>query len=226
VAVVKPRDAASLLLYRQGADRHEVLVGLRPSQSRFMPDVFVFPGGAVDPSDARAKPSSKLCESFSPYMAIANSHTRAQTIAMAAVRETLEETGIAIVKAGHPGAVKDPTWQALAKRGVSADLSVLKYFARATTPADQPIRFHARFFVCAAEDVVGLNTDQLEQTDELLDLQWMPIDNPNKLPLRTVTQFLLQELSDWLDPTQKPKGYPAFTQRRSKPVVVRSGYSV
>lgn len=221
---VKPRDAASLLLYRQQDEIVEVLMGRRPSKSRFMPDVYVFPGGAVDPADARAKPANKLSDSFAPHMAVGNSQARAQTIAMAAIRETYEETGVSITCAGTPGMVKDPTWQTLAEQDLSADLSVLNYLGRATTPADQPIRFHARFFVCNSDDVVGLDTNQLRQTDELLDLRWMPIHNPEDLRLRSVTKFLLKELTNWLDPSEKHQGYPAFTQKSGKRVVVRSGF--
>lgn len=223
MAAVKPRDAASLLLYRQQEDQYEVLVGRRPSKSSFMPDVYVFPGGAVDPVDARAKPAEPMDASFAQHMAVGNSQARAQTIAMAAVRETFEETGVSITKAGHPGAVKDNTWQALASNGLSADLSVLKYFARATTPADQPMRFHARFFVCNSLEVKGLDTNQLRQNDELLDLRWMPTHNPDELPLRSVTRFLLKEFEEWLDPNVSHTGYPAFTQRSGKPAVLRSG---
>ncbi len=222
MSAIKPRDAASLLLYRMNADRYEVLVGRRPSKSRFMPDVYVFPGGAVDPVDARAKPASGLDKSFATHMAVGNSQARAQTIAMAAVRETFEETGVSITQTGHPGSVNDDSWQALAQRGVSADLSVLKYFARATTPADQPMRFHARFFVCNAIDVAGFDDKQLKQTDELLDLRWMPIENPDDLPLRSVTKFLLKEFASWLNPAEAHTGYPAFTQRSGQRVVTRS----
>ena len=211
-------------MYKRQQDKSfEVLVGRRPSKSRFMPDVYVFPGGAVDAADARAKPATMLNEAYALHMAVGKSQARAQTIAMAAVRETFEETGLSITKAGSPGLVKDQTWQALAEQGVSADLSVLSYFARATTPADQPIRFHARFFVCNSEDVSGLDTNQFKQTDELLDLRWMPIHNPENLRLRSVTRFLLDEFAEWLDPSEKHKGYPAFTQKSGKPVVVRSG---
>lgn len=222
MSAIKPRDAASLLLYRQQAETVEVLVGRRPSKSRFMPDVYVFPGGAVDPVDARAKPAKVMDSAFAQHMAVGQSQARAQTIAMAAVRETYEETGVSITQAGHPGSVKDDTWQTLAKRDLSADLSVLKYFARATTPADQPMRFHARFFVCNSAQVSGFDNHQLRQNDELLDLRWMSIQNPEDLPLRSVTKFLLKEFAQWLDPNAAHTGYPTFTQKSGKRVVTRS----
>ncbi|HJU17507.1 MAG TPA: hypothetical protein VJ770_13695, partial [Stellaceae bacterium] len=48
---VRPRDAASLILLRGRGDDLEVLIGRRPLFLRFMPGVYVFPGGAIDRGD-------------------------------------------------------------------------------------------------------------------------------------------------------------------------------
>ena len=48
----RPRDAATLILVRGG---REVMMGQRSKGHVFMPDKWVFPGGRVDPGDARAK---------------------------------------------------------------------------------------------------------------------------------------------------------------------------
>jgi len=117
MGAVKPRDAASVLVYRTDGDTTRLLMGRRPSKSRFMPGVYVFPGGAVDQCDARAKPMAGLCESCASHMAVGGSQARAQTIAMAAVRETFEETGLLITGPGHPGTVKDASWQQMAEQG-------------------------------------------------------------------------------------------------------------
>jgi len=45
---VKPRQAATVILLRGGADALEVLLVRRTPQARFMGGVWVFPGGAVD----------------------------------------------------------------------------------------------------------------------------------------------------------------------------------
>ena len=45
--VVRPRDAASLILLRGEGKDLEVLAGRRPLHVRFMPGVHVFPGGAI-----------------------------------------------------------------------------------------------------------------------------------------------------------------------------------
>src|SRR5438270_4275191 len=47
--VVRPRDAASLILLRGDGRNLEVLAGRRPLHVKFMPGVHVFPGCAIDP---------------------------------------------------------------------------------------------------------------------------------------------------------------------------------
>jgi len=56
MAPTPPRPAASLILLSRGSDHAsrslEVLLVRRSPEARFMPGVWVFPGGAVDPTDA------------------------------------------------------------------------------------------------------------------------------------------------------------------------------
>jgi len=74
----EPRPAASVVLLRRGgkhADRAlEVLLLKRTEKARFMPNVWVFPGGAVDGADGEDEARFKAC----------------------AVRELEEEAGIAL----------------------------------------------------------------------------------------------------------------------------------
>jgi len=46
-----PRQAATVIVLRGGAESLEVLLARRNPAARFMGDLWVFPGGAVDPSD-------------------------------------------------------------------------------------------------------------------------------------------------------------------------------
>ena len=50
---LRPRDAATLILVRQRGKIPEVLLGCRDAKHAFMPNRYVFPGGRVDPADAR-----------------------------------------------------------------------------------------------------------------------------------------------------------------------------
>jgi 8-oxo-dGTP pyrophosphatase MutT (NUDIX family) len=72
----EPRPAASVVLLRRGGkhgDRElEVLLLKRSPEAKFMPNVWVFPGGAVDPGDGEGEAGYRAC----------------------AVRELAEEAGI------------------------------------------------------------------------------------------------------------------------------------
>lgn len=62
---VEPRPAASVVLLRRGG-RHrdralEVLLLKRTEEARFMPGVWVFPGGAVDPGDGEGEAGYRAC---------------------------------------------------------------------------------------------------------------------------------------------------------------------
>jgi 8-oxo-dGTP pyrophosphatase MutT (NUDIX family) len=61
----QPRPAASVVLLRRGGkhgDRElEVLLLKRSEKAKFMPSVWVFPGGAVDPADGAEEPGFRAC---------------------------------------------------------------------------------------------------------------------------------------------------------------------
>jgi 8-oxo-dGTP pyrophosphatase MutT (NUDIX family) len=50
----EPRQAATVIVLRGGAERLEVLLVKRNPQARFMPSAWVFPGGAVDAGETHA----------------------------------------------------------------------------------------------------------------------------------------------------------------------------
>ena len=47
----KPKDASTLIIIRKNKKKTFVLMGQRPMQSRFMPGVYVFPGGVTEKED-------------------------------------------------------------------------------------------------------------------------------------------------------------------------------
>jgi 8-oxo-dGTP pyrophosphatase MutT (NUDIX family) len=61
----EPRPAASVVLLRRGSrhgDRElEVLLLKRSEEAKFMPNVWVFPGGAVDAADGEGEPGFRAC---------------------------------------------------------------------------------------------------------------------------------------------------------------------
>lgn len=207
VRPVRPRDAASLVLYRHGPVGLEALMGRRASRSRFMPDVYVFPGGTVDTVDARAQPATPLSEEIPPLLAIGARLARGRGLAMAAVRETFEETGLILGRPGNPGASGHASWRAMGESGFAPDLAMLRYVGRAITPTVMPIRFHARFFSAPADGVEG----ELASTDELRDLRWVPVGDPGTLPMAGVTRFILRHAGGQIADPDAARGGCVFT---------------
>ena len=64
--VVRPRDASSLIMTRRKRQKIFVLMGRRSPTARFMPGVFVFPGGAVSSGDGRVLPAAELDPTYAP----------------------------------------------------------------------------------------------------------------------------------------------------------------
>ena len=199
---VKPRDAASLILLRHTSQGAEVLLGRRARQHRFLPNVYVFPGGRIDSTDLLETPINDLIEKeYSLLSGIGSPARMARALGVAASRETWEETGLAL------GDLRDGR--------LCPDLSGLRYLGRAITPAQSPIRFHARFFAADAERAGG----GLRETGELLDLAFRPLDEALRLPLADVTEFILTLLNELGPDLRHPRGTAFWSYRRGKPVV-------
>jgi 8-oxo-dGTP pyrophosphatase MutT (NUDIX family) len=178
---VRARDAASLILLRGEGRDLELLAGRRPLHVRFMPGVYVFPGGAVDAEDGRAWQGETGAE-WLPQ--------RLLRCARAALRETWEEAGVFYGRAeSAPRALQaaSPVAEAYAAAGVVAALDKLAYVGRAITPVRVFRRFNTRFFLGDGADVVG----EPHATDELEDVRWHPIGRQPLEPLRDVSQFML-----------------------------------
>ena len=180
--VVRPRDAASLILLRGKPDRVEVLVGRRPLAARFMPGVYVFPGGAIDPPDARSWSVERGTAALPPRLVRA---------ARAALRETWEEVGVLVGRAADapladgPDAV--PVTRAYRERGLIATLDGLTYVGRAITPPRSSRRFNTRFFLGGGELVQG----EPKASAELEDAGWRRLDPDLIEGFRDVTRFML-----------------------------------
>jgi len=93
----RPKDAATLILIRPAGKTVEVLMGKRSGRHSFMPDKYVFPGGRVDPGDGRIPAITELHERSAEQLAI-GTRRKARAFALAAVRETFEETGLIVGK--------------------------------------------------------------------------------------------------------------------------------
>jgi 8-oxo-dGTP pyrophosphatase MutT (NUDIX family) len=171
-------------------------MGRRARHHRFLPDFYVFPGGRVDAADSRAPVLTRLRPEVAACLG-----QRAHALAVAAVRETYEETGVTLgeLRAGD----------------LLPALDRLQYIVRAITPVSSPIRFHARFFL-AEGDFNGALTGN----GELLDLAWRPIEDCLALPIADITEFVLKEVAQRIA-GQAPGGTPLFSFRHGHAAVRR-----
>jgi 8-oxo-dGTP pyrophosphatase MutT (NUDIX family) len=197
---LKPRDSATLILIDRDHAVPKVLLGRRHLRHRFMPGKFVFPGGRIEPAD-------RLMAAFVPLQArhVARlmqrvrspSKAKAAAFALAAVRETYEETGL-MLGAKTDSAFETPpgAWEAFAKAGVMPDLSAIHFIARAITPPKRPLRFDSRFFA-ADVSAVAYRADGFVGPDaEFVELVWLPINEARSLDMPGITAVVLEELQD------------------------------
>jgi 8-oxo-dGTP pyrophosphatase MutT (NUDIX family) len=213
-AVVRPRDAASLILLRGEGRDLELLAGRRPGHVRFMPGVYVFPGGAIDPEDRKPWRVEAGGEHLPP---------RLVACARAALRETWEEVGVLV---GRREAANGPASAAahgltaieaaFAGCGITAALDALVYVGRAITPTPVFRRFNTRFFLGDGSAVFG---DPVS-TEELEDVGWHPIGRRPLAPFRDVTQFMLARALALRDGTASPEAPLLCTVRNKRRVVV------
>lgn len=213
---IRPRDAASLVLIDSaGNGEPRILMGRRHSRMKFIPDAFVFPGGKLDAGDLLAKPATPFTGETAQRMErAASARVKAQALAMAAIRETFEETGLILAGPGHVGADAGAGWQPFLERGLAPRLDLLEIVARAITPASSPIRFHARFFAADAAAATG----ELQGSGELEDLGWYTLREALKLPVIDVTEFVLHEIARRHTGEPRPR-IPLYCYRNDKPVV-------
>ncbi len=193
------RDAATLILldYSEGPAR--LLMGKRHAGHTFMPGKFVFPGGAVDVADRRmavagpldARVSDKLLEKTR-----SRSPDFARGLALAAIRECFEETGLALGVADH-GAPPEPPpgWAEFAATGVFPTLEGLDFLARAITPPGRTKRFDARFFAMDASWIAHRGEGVVHAEAELTQLVWVPLPDALGLDIPDITRTILGDLA-------------------------------
>src|SRR5690606_37996210 len=109
----RPKDAATVILYRQSSKNVEILMGERSSSHSFMPNTYVFPGGRVDAQDSRVRPASDLREDVLHRLLRGGcTESRARALGIAAVRETFEETGLRLAGSyGEPPRSRSSIWE-------------------------------------------------------------------------------------------------------------------
>ncbi len=159
-----PRDAATIMLLRQGSGVQAYLLR-RTRELEFAPGACVFPGGSVDERDADpqigwAGPSPAQIANL-----LGTSAERARALVCAAVRETFEESGVLLAGPSQAALVDDSAALArdrhallegsasfaelLGRLGLMLRADLLTPWARWITPEASPRRFDTWFFAAA-----------------------------------------------------------------------------
>jgi 8-oxo-dGTP pyrophosphatase MutT (NUDIX family) len=197
---VKPRDSATLILIDRSEPVPKVLLGRRHERHRFMPGKFVFPGGRIEPTDRKMAFATPLNDSHVKRLMQHVQHpSPAKTLAyaLAAIRETHEETGIMLgVPSDKPLAAPSEAWEPFAKAGIVPDLSAIHFIARAITPPKRPLRFDSRFFAADVTAIARREDGFVGPDKELVELVWMPITEASRLDMPGITAVALEELQD------------------------------
>ncbi len=213
----RPRDAATLILTR-GGRTPEVLMGRRAAGHVFMASKWVFPGGRIDRSDFTAGYAEDLAPQAAARLEAEMPARRARALALTAVRETWEETGLILGRAAPAAPVAGP-WREYRRAGALPDLSVLTYVARAITPPGRTRRFDARFFMAPAEAL--LSAEPTTGSGELDEIAWIPLSDAQALDLPAITRFVLGEVAERLEVGSERRNPPFVRMVRGRHLVTR-----
>ncbi len=198
-----PKDAATLILLDRSGPSPKVLMGKRHHGHVFLPGKFVFPGGSVDPADRKMTAGAPLDPRTERKLM---AHTRrpsaakAQALALAAIRETFEETGLFLGQRRKEAPKAPPgPWQAFAEANIHPDLSTVHFIARAITPPRRARRYDTRFFTADASAIAYRIEGKVGPDAELVELVWVPLEGiKERIELLAITEIVLLDLDKQL----------------------------
>jgi 8-oxo-dGTP pyrophosphatase MutT (NUDIX family) len=167
---VKPRLAATTILVRARGMQPEILLLKRGEHARFMPNAYVFAGGALDPDDEGVEVRD-LCAGLDDGAASERLQLPSNGLRffIAAVREAFEECGLFLAYDAGGELVDLTTWDEPHLREIRLQLSAgplslaalcrrhgwrlavdkLAFFSHWITPPGR-LRFDTRFFIARA----------------------------------------------------------------------------
>ncbi len=172
LAPVELREAATVMLVRDGDRGLEVFMLRRNLRSDFVGGAYVFPGGAIDPAD-RHTDLEPLCEGRSDAEASSLFGVASGGLAywVAAIRECFEEAGVLLAyrdddklvrlddldvaeRFGRHRADVDGGRRRLvevcAEESLRLAVDTMSYFGHWITPEGAPRRYDTRFFLARA----------------------------------------------------------------------------
>lgn len=210
------RMAATVLILDQRPDL-QVLMLKRNARSNFVGDMWVFPGGAVDPADASPRVHESV-DGLNEEAASAALDLRSGGLAywVAALRETFEEAGLMLTSSPNDLDLSVPDTAArfdrhrdalnagdrafleiVSSEDITLDGSGVHYVGRWVTPVGPPRRYDTRFFVTA----MPAGQVPLHDNDEAVHHEWVrPSDAvaanaTDEMLMLTPTVAMLQRLA-------------------------------
>lgn len=218
---LRPKDAATLVLYRRHGSKTEVLMGARAAGMAFHPNMYVFPGGRVERQDARAPAAREPAPGvIAALMRGGLTRARARAFVMTAIRETFEETGLHIARpAVVPPSGVPAGWGPFVATGLLPAADNIRLIARAITGPNRPRRFDARFFMLDAEHCQG----EMGGDGELQTLTWLDIKAAHELPIPDITRIIIDLVDNLLSAPLPQPDAPVFFSRtvRGKRIITR-----
>ena len=215
------RDAATVIVLRDRTSDPSILMGQRGAKAAFMPNKFVFPGGAVDASDAAVALHAPLPDVCRQRLHEDTQSDLANALAAAAIRELWEETGLVLGTRGKWQGAPPADWQRFAGTGHVPDASALQFVFRAITPPGRPRRFDARFFVVDAKRLANDLDDFSAASEELSHLQWVSLKKVRGFDMPFITEVVLAEVEARLTDPAPPESIPFFKNDDERSLFLR-----
>lgn len=214
------RDAASLVIVKQDSDGPvSVLMGRRHPDTAFLPNKYVFPGGRFENDDQTVVPAGSLPSLDQKNLMVSVPEgiepATLQALALTAIRETFEETGVVVGSPHNQGTTAvSPSWQRFYETGHEPDPTNLRFFARAITPPGRARRYDTRFFLVPLTNV----STRVERMDgELDDIGWVTLADAGQRDIASITHHILADLTRLTTPgngAAKPTGVPFYFHQK------------
>jgi 8-oxo-dGTP pyrophosphatase MutT (NUDIX family) len=214
---VTPRLAATTILVRARGDQPEILLLKRGEHARFMPNAYVFAGGALDINDESADVYA-LCNGLDDALASEQLELPCNGLRffVAAVREAFEECGL-LLAYDDRGDIADLTsWDESRLRATRLEISAgsltfaelcraqgwrlavdkLAFFSHWITPPGS-VRFDTRFFLCAvpSRQTASLVGNEMSQLVWRTAAEALAEHESKKLLLMYPTRAILKEIA-------------------------------
>ncbi|MDQ2095695.1 NUDIX hydrolase [Rhodalgimonas zhirmunskyi] len=215
------RNAATVIVLRDRLTEPRILMGQRGAKAAFMPNKFVFPGGAVDPDDAGVPLARRMPQVCRERLLQDCESDLTHALATAAIRELWEETSLILGQKAPWEAEPPKDWAGFAQAGYVPDAHPLQFVFRAITPPGRPRRFDARFFLVDADEIATDLDDFSTAQDELSHLQWIPVQKVREFDLPFITEVVLAEIAARAHDLSPPENVPFFNNSKEESMFQR-----